>query len=136
MHVSGTQRLAWQPVIATVQSPLTLHSTHWPALGPATSPHTLPPPSLHAPAAGLCTAVPPEQLSLVHTVPSLGTSLSSLFVVVLPAPSQTTTRQSPAVCVPDGMPAATGSVPQVFASHVACSHALALAGQSAASLHW
>src|SRR4051812_22324112 len=85
------------------QSASTLHSTHVWAAGPAGSPQT---PSLeparHWPGVFGVTAeldgTPDAQASSVQTLPSSGMSKSASIDLVFPAPSQTTSLQSPDFC--------------------------------------
>src|SRR5258706_9503380 len=61
---------------------------------------------------GVWVGLPPLHPSVVHVLPSLGASTSSLTLRVDPAPSHSTRLQSPAVCVGIVHPCATGLVPQ------------------------
>src|SRR5262249_27660083 len=80
-------------------------------------------------------ATPPVHTSSVQSLPSLGTSVSSLTVLVFPAPSHCTDLHSPPVCVASGVPSATGAVPHLPAMHVRSMHGLLGSGQSTGPLH-
>src|SRR5690242_19320231 len=95
---------AWQTPIAhtpLAHCVLLLHCTQTPFPS-----QTFPPPSLQTESIGrfTCCGTPPEQTSLVHPFPSLGTSVSSISIFVPPAPSQTFRLQSPGACVDVGVP--------------------------------
>jgi len=99
--------------------------------------HAVPPLWLHgvpAASAGF-EATPFVHVSAVHTLPSTGKSVSSAALTTLPAPSQTLTRQSPAVCGGAGVPAAAKATPHTPASHVRVAQVVSVPGQSLAVWH-
>src|SRR5262249_12683286 len=65
------------------------------------------------PARGVWDATPPEQLSVVQGLLSLGTSVSSFPAMTPPEPSQVFFLQSPAVCMLVGVPAAANVKPHI-----------------------
>jgi hypothetical protein len=128
MQLAATHAFAVQTPLA--QSPPTLHSTQVPSAAPPGVPQTLPPPTAHAPAAGVCWTVPFEQVSDVHTLLSLFTSALSGTFFVAPLPSQTACLQSPATWLASGVRSITFEVPQQPAMQVRSTHSLLGSGQS------
>jgi hypothetical protein len=122
----------WAVHTLLAQSPPTLHSTHSPALVPLGSAQTFPPPKLHVVprAFGVCVFVPLEQPPVWQSSWFAGVSASSAMEVVAPLPSQTTLRQSPAVCTAIAVLAATSCVPQQPLLQVRATHSLPVSGQS------
>src|SRR5262249_49150237 len=78
----------------------------------------------------LCDGTPAVQMSVVHALLSLGTSLLSTSLTMLPAPSQSLRWQSPAVWLATGVPAIAHGKPQVPALHGGCAHSVIAPGQS------
>ena len=110
---------------------LSVHPTHAPVLSQYSDP---PAPHVEFVAFGVNVGVPLLHVSSVHSLPSLGRSVSSFCVVVAPLPSQIAALQSPAVCVATCVPCATGAVPHFSLSHVRVTHSLPGSGQSASTV--
>src|SRR5262249_3934663 len=102
-HARALQSVSWPPQSAAVgqptQSPLPLQTRL--LLAPHFAPAVF----------GGFEGTPPAHRSSVQSLPSLGTSVSSVAVLVFPWPSHTIAWQSPAVCVASGVPSGTGAVP-------------------------
>src|SRR4051812_10024176 len=73
--------------------------------------------------------MPPTQESKVQSFPSSGTSESSLSIRVPPAPSQTTTLQSPAVWMAIGFPSAANEKPHCPPVQMRVLHSVSAPGQ-------
>src|SRR5262249_38902408 len=97
--------------------------------------HTLLPPQLVPPAVGGVLRAPLVHTSVVHRVPSTGTSLLSITDTRPPAPSHSTTSPSPLICDEAGEPAAVYAMPQVPAVHVRCAQSVSWPGQLLAVKH-
>src|SRR5205823_13401788 len=82
-----------------------------------------------------CWTTPAAQPSVVHALPSSGTSLSSATISTSPAPSHCAVRQSPAVWLATAVPAAPHVSEQTWSVHVFIAHGLSAPGQSVGSLH-
>jgi hypothetical protein len=99
--------------------------------------HTTPPFSVHGASSwsGLYDGTPATHVALVHSPPSVGTSLSSAMELTPPDPSHTALWQSPVVCVEAGTPDTLKVVPQTPATQAGSSHSEAGRGQSALVAH-